>query len=92
MSKRVPFIVTEPSRNVDPFMLHMYAAVAQKERALISERSKAALKAAQSRATQLGGLRDYGREAKEAQSSGRGHWHRSSRSLRESQLARSRAS
>jgi len=28
----------------DPFMLHIYAAVAQKEAALISQRTKAALR------------------------------------------------
>ena len=49
MTKRVPFIVTEPGRNVDPFRLHIYAAVAQKERALISERTKAALASAKAR-------------------------------------------
>ena len=34
---------TNSSANIDPFMLHIYAALAQKERALISERTKAAL-------------------------------------------------
>src|SRR5262245_21600553 len=43
MSQRVPFIVTALGRNVDPFMLHIYAALAEKERALISERTKVAL-------------------------------------------------
>jgi DNA invertase Pin-like site-specific DNA recombinase len=43
LTQRVPFIVTALGRNVDPFMLHIYAALAQKERALISERTKAAL-------------------------------------------------
>jgi DNA invertase Pin-like site-specific DNA recombinase len=46
MSKRVPFIVTQLGRNVDPFMLHIYAALAEKERAMISERTKVALRAA----------------------------------------------
>jgi DNA invertase Pin-like site-specific DNA recombinase len=40
--------------NVDPFMLHIYAALAQKERALISERTKAALAAAKERGVRLG--------------------------------------
>jgi DNA invertase Pin-like site-specific DNA recombinase len=66
MAKRVPFIVTELGPNVDPFMLHIYAAVAEKERALISERTKAALSAAKQRGKSLGGLRDYGIAAKEA--------------------------
>jgi DNA invertase Pin-like site-specific DNA recombinase len=43
MDKRVPFIVTELGADADPFMLHLYAALAQKERALIAERTKAAL-------------------------------------------------
>ena len=43
MDKRVPFIVTELGVDADPFMLHLYAALAQKERALIAERTKAAL-------------------------------------------------
>ena len=32
MAQRVPFIVTALGRNVDPFMLHIYAALAEKER------------------------------------------------------------
>jgi DNA invertase Pin-like site-specific DNA recombinase len=43
MVQRVPFIVTELGADVDPFMLHIYAALAQKERALISERTRLAL-------------------------------------------------
>jgi DNA invertase Pin-like site-specific DNA recombinase len=54
MAQRVPFIVTAFGRDVDPFMLHIYAALAQKERALISERTKAALQAAKERGVRLG--------------------------------------
>ena len=54
MSQRVPFIVAALGRNVDPFMLHIYAALAEKERALISERTKVALQAAKERGVQLG--------------------------------------
>ena len=43
MAQRVPFIVAELGRVADPFMLHLYAALAEKERRLISERTKAAL-------------------------------------------------
>jgi DNA invertase Pin-like site-specific DNA recombinase len=43
MAQRVPFLVTELGPDIDPFMLHIYAAVAQKEAQLISERTKAAL-------------------------------------------------
>jgi DNA invertase Pin-like site-specific DNA recombinase len=45
MAQRVPFVVAELGRDADPFMLHLYAALAEKERRLISERTKAALAA-----------------------------------------------
>src|ERR1700675_4815722 len=45
MSHKVPFIVAELGADADPFMLHLYAALAEKERALISARTKAALAA-----------------------------------------------
>jgi DNA invertase Pin-like site-specific DNA recombinase len=32
MSRRVPFIVTALEQDVDPFMLHIYAALAEQER------------------------------------------------------------
>ena len=43
MVQRVPFIVAELGADADLFMLHLYAALAEKERRLISERTKAAL-------------------------------------------------
>ena len=54
MSKRVPFIVAELGPEVDPFMLHIYAAVAQKERSLIAARTSEALQAAKRRGVKLG--------------------------------------
>lgn len=54
MAQRVPFIVAELGPDVDPFMLHIYAAFAEKERSVISERTKAALAAAKIRGTLLG--------------------------------------
>jgi DNA invertase Pin-like site-specific DNA recombinase len=54
MTKGQPFIVAELGANVPPFMLHIYAAVAQEERKMISERTKAALKAAKARGVKLG--------------------------------------
>jgi len=33
-AERVPFIVAELGRDADPFMLHLYAALAEKERPL----------------------------------------------------------
>jgi DNA invertase Pin-like site-specific DNA recombinase len=43
MVHKVPFIVTTLGADADPFMLHIYAAFAEKERALISERTREAL-------------------------------------------------
>jgi hypothetical protein len=54
MAQRVPFIVAELGRDADPFMLHLYAALAEKERRLISERTKAALAAGRLRAPNSG--------------------------------------
>jgi DNA invertase Pin-like site-specific DNA recombinase len=55
MAKRVPFVVAELGPNVDPFMLHIYAAVSEQERRLISRRTKEALAAAKARGVKLGG-------------------------------------
>jgi DNA invertase Pin-like site-specific DNA recombinase len=54
MAQRVPIIVTALGRNVDPFMLHVYAALAEQERRMISERTKAALSQAKARGVKLG--------------------------------------
>lgn len=54
MSERVPFVVAELGPDVDPFMLHIYAAVAEKERALAGQRTKAALAQAKLRGVKLG--------------------------------------
>src|SRR6516225_3315154 len=54
MAQRVPFIVAELGRDADPFMLHLYAALAEKERRLISERTRAALAAKKEQGARLG--------------------------------------
>jgi DNA invertase Pin-like site-specific DNA recombinase len=49
--------VAELGPDVDPFMLHIHAAVAEKERAMISRRTKDALAAARARGVRLGNPR-----------------------------------
>jgi DNA invertase Pin-like site-specific DNA recombinase len=44
MAHRVPFVVAELGPDVDPFILHLFAALAEKVRAMISTRTKAALR------------------------------------------------
>lgn len=54
MAQRVPFIVAELGLDADPFMLHLFAALSEKERALISARTRDALAAAKARGVKLG--------------------------------------
>ena len=54
MAQRVPFIVAELGADADPFMLHLYAALAEKERRLISERTRAALAQRKAQGRRLG--------------------------------------
>lgn len=54
MAQRVPFVVAELGDDVDPFLLHIYAALAEKERRLISERTRVALAAKRARGEPLG--------------------------------------
>ncbi len=63
MAQRVPFIVAELGRDADPFMLHLYAALAEKERRLISERTRAALAQRKAQGTRLGNPRNAGHAA-----------------------------
>ncbi len=54
MVQRVPFIVAELGADADPFMLHLYAALAEKERRMISERTRTALASRKLSGTKLG--------------------------------------
>jgi DNA invertase Pin-like site-specific DNA recombinase len=53
MAHKVPFIVTELGADADPFMLH--TALVEKERRLISQRTREALQAAKKKGVKLGG-------------------------------------
>ncbi len=57
MTHRVAFLVSELGPDVDPFVLHLYAALAEKERTLISGRTKSALSAAKAKGVKLGNPR-----------------------------------
>jgi DNA invertase Pin-like site-specific DNA recombinase len=67
MSHHVSFIVAELGVDVDPFMLHLYAAVAQHERAIIAARTRAALAAKKAQGAKLGNPRNP------AEAAARGH-------------------
>jgi DNA invertase Pin-like site-specific DNA recombinase len=54
MAQRVPFIVAELGADADPFTLHIYAALAEKERNLIADRTRAALAAKKAQGAALG--------------------------------------
>ena len=54
MARRVPFIVAELGADADPFMLHLYAALAEKERHLIADRTRVALAARKAQGVKLG--------------------------------------
>ena len=53
MAHRVPFVVAELGADVDPFILHLFAALAEKECMMISHRTKVALAAAKERGVAL---------------------------------------
>lgn len=53
MAHRVQFIVAELGPDVDPFILHLYAALAEKERSMIATRTRDALAAAKARGVVL---------------------------------------
>jgi DNA invertase Pin-like site-specific DNA recombinase len=54
MAQKVRFYAADLGLTVDPFMLHVYAALAQKERDLISQRTKDALRAKKAQGVRLG--------------------------------------
>ena len=58
-AEKVPFVVAELGLDADRFMLHLYAAVAEKERALILGRTRDALARAKANGKVLGGFRGH---------------------------------
>src|SRR6188508_771036 len=58
MAQPVPFIVAELGLDADPFILHLYAALAEKERRLIAERTRSALAARKAQGLKLGNPRN----------------------------------
>src|SRR3954471_10729581 len=60
MAQRVPFMVAELGADADPFMLHLYAALAEKERRLIAERTRVALAVKKATGARLGNPRNLG--------------------------------
>jgi len=54
MESKVSFVVAQLGKDADAFMLHLYAALSQKERELISQRTKAALSILKSKGIKLG--------------------------------------
>ncbi|UVO38090.1 recombinase family protein [Bradyrhizobium arachidis] len=54
MAERVPFIVAELGADTDPFVLHLFAALAEKERSMIAERTRAALAQKKAQGAKLG--------------------------------------
>ncbi len=59
MAEKIPFLVAELGPDADPFMLHLYAALAEKERALISTRTREALARAKANGKVLGGNKGH---------------------------------
>jgi DNA invertase Pin-like site-specific DNA recombinase len=71
MAHRVPFVVAELGADADPFMLHIYAALAEKERHLISDRTRAALAAKKAQGATLGSRTNLGEASAKGASANR---------------------
>lgn len=72
MSRGVPFLVADMGPDVDPFMLHVYAALAEKERSMISERTRAALAQRKAQGAKLGNRTNLAEARRKGQAVQRG--------------------
>jgi DNA invertase Pin-like site-specific DNA recombinase len=54
MERKIPFYCVDLGMSADPFQLHIYAALAEKERNMISERTRAALQRKKAAGIMLG--------------------------------------
>jgi DNA invertase Pin-like site-specific DNA recombinase len=70
MSHRVEFVVCDLGRQSDPFVLHVYAALAEREHSMISARTKAGLATAKARGMKLGMSARNKREVRQTEASG----------------------
>lgn len=71
MARGVPFIVVELGVDTDPFILHLFAALSEKERKLISSRTRAALAAKKAEGAMLGNRTNLDEARKKGQQANR---------------------
>jgi DNA invertase Pin-like site-specific DNA recombinase len=65
MAEGVPFICADLGRDTDPFLLHIFAAFAEKERRMICIRTREGLARARARGMKFGGENERSRLSKE---------------------------
>jgi DNA invertase Pin-like site-specific DNA recombinase len=71
MKTKISFIVAQLGLKADTFMLHLYAVLGEKERELISQRTKAALAALKAKGVKLGNRTNLDEARKKANSRNR---------------------